>query len=89
MAAGYRAFRIDGGVGLAGNVFDPHQRVREVAKICQEIREGVGEKGDWMRSSIIPTRFASAGSSKSTSLTWWRIPLVTSSFWRTSRNCAG
>ena len=48
MAAGYRAFRIDGGAGLAGNVFDPHQRVREVAKVCKEIREGVGEKGDWM-----------------------------------------
>jgi L-alanine-DL-glutamate epimerase-like enolase superfamily enzyme len=48
MAAGYRAFRIDGGAGLADNVFDPHQRVREVAKVCREIRDGVGEKGDWM-----------------------------------------
>jgi L-alanine-DL-glutamate epimerase-like enolase superfamily enzyme len=45
--AGYRAFRIDGGIGLGGNVFDVHQRVREVAKACKEVREGVGEKGDW------------------------------------------
>jgi L-alanine-DL-glutamate epimerase-like enolase superfamily enzyme len=47
IAAGYRAFRIDGGIGLAGNVFDAHQRVREVAKACKEVREGVGDKGDW------------------------------------------
>jgi L-alanine-DL-glutamate epimerase-like enolase superfamily enzyme len=46
IAAGYRAFRIDGGIGLSGNVFDVHQRVREVAKACKEIREGVGDK-DW------------------------------------------
>ena len=31
----------------SGNVFDVHQRVREVAKACKEVREGVGEKGDW------------------------------------------
>jgi len=48
MAAGYRCFRTDGGVGLSGNVFDPHQRAREVARICKEIRDGVGDKGDWM-----------------------------------------
>jgi L-alanine-DL-glutamate epimerase-like enolase superfamily enzyme len=47
IAAGYRAFRIDGGIGLSGNVFDVHQRVREVAKACKEVREGVGDKGDW------------------------------------------
>jgi L-alanine-DL-glutamate epimerase-like enolase superfamily enzyme len=47
IAAGYRAYRIDGGVGISGNVFDVHQRVREVAKACKEVREGVGEKGDW------------------------------------------
>jgi len=47
IAAGYRAYRIDGGVALGGNVFDVHQRVREVAKACKEVREGVGEKGDW------------------------------------------
>src|SRR5215831_7688427 len=47
IAAGYRAFRIDGGVGLGVGVFDVHQRVREVAKACKEVREGVGEKGDW------------------------------------------
>jgi len=47
IASGYRLFRIDAGIGLGGNVFDAHQRVREVAKACQEIRAGVGEKGDW------------------------------------------
>jgi L-alanine-DL-glutamate epimerase-like enolase superfamily enzyme len=47
IAAGYRAYRIDGGVGIGSNVFDVHQRVREVAKACKEVREGVGEKGDW------------------------------------------
>ena len=47
IAAGYRAYRIDGGAGLSGNTFDVHQRVREVAKICKEVREGVGDKGDW------------------------------------------
>ena len=47
IAAGYRAYRIDGGIGIAGNVFDVHQRVREVAKACKEVREGVGDKGDW------------------------------------------
>jgi L-alanine-DL-glutamate epimerase-like enolase superfamily enzyme len=47
IAAGYKAFRIDGGQGMTGNVFDVHQRVREVAKACKEVREGVGEKGDW------------------------------------------
>jgi L-alanine-DL-glutamate epimerase-like enolase superfamily enzyme len=47
IAAGYKAYRIDGGIGLNGNVFDVHQRVREVAKACKEVREGVGEKGDW------------------------------------------
>jgi galactonate dehydratase len=47
IAAGYRAFRIDGGIGSSGSTFDTHQRVREVAKACKEIREGVGDKGDW------------------------------------------
>jgi len=48
IAAGYRAFRIDGGIGFGGgDGFDTHQRVREVAKACKEIREGVGDKGDW------------------------------------------
>src|SRR5437867_3949143 len=48
MAAGYRAFRIDAGIGFGGgdNAFNTHQRVRAVAKACKEIREGVGE-GDW------------------------------------------
>jgi galactonate dehydratase len=47
IAAGYKAFRIDGGAGMTGNTFTVHERVRELAKICAEIREGVGDKGDW------------------------------------------
>jgi galactonate dehydratase len=47
IAAGYKAFRIDGGAGMTGNTFTVHERVRELAKICGEIREGVGDKGDW------------------------------------------
>src|ERR1700722_7740661 len=47
IAAGYRAYRIDGGIGLGGNTFDVHQRVREVAQACKEVMEGVGDKGCW------------------------------------------
>ena len=47
IAARYKAFRIDGGAGMSGNTFTVHERVRELAKICGEIREGVGDKGDW------------------------------------------
>jgi L-alanine-DL-glutamate epimerase-like enolase superfamily enzyme len=47
IAAGYKAYRIDGGIALSGNVFDVHERVREVAKACKEVREGVGENGNW------------------------------------------
>src|SRR5262249_42702424 len=45
MEAGYRAFRVDAGVGgpIPNNVFNTHQRVRLVAQACKEIREGVGK----------------------------------------------
>jgi L-alanine-DL-glutamate epimerase-like enolase superfamily enzyme len=47
--AGYRAFRIDASAGgpIVDNVFNTHERVRLVAQACKEIREGVGQKGDW------------------------------------------
>ncbi|MES1255574.1 MAG: mandelate racemase/muconate lactonizing enzyme family protein, partial [Acidobacteriota bacterium] len=52
MEAGYRCYRVDasigptGGAPIADNVFNTHERVRQVAAACKEIREGVG-KGDW------------------------------------------
>jgi galactonate dehydratase len=48
MEAGYRAFRIDAGIGgpIVGNVFNTHERIHLVVQACKEIREGVG-KGDW------------------------------------------
>ncbi len=53
MEAGYRCFRVDASIGPTGgpqivdNVFDTHQRVRQVAAACKEIRQGVGPNGDW------------------------------------------
>jgi L-alanine-DL-glutamate epimerase-like enolase superfamily enzyme len=46
IAAGYRVYRT-GGVGGPGDLFDVHQAVRETAKMCKEIRDGVGDKGNW------------------------------------------
>ncbi len=46
--AGYRAFRTDAGIGAPMNEpFDTRQRVKAVIEACQQIREGVGPKGDW------------------------------------------
>ena len=47
--AGYRAYRVDAGVGgpIANNVFNTRERVRLVVAACKEIREGVGKDGDW------------------------------------------
>jgi galactonate dehydratase len=53
MDAGYRCFRVDASIGPTGgpeivnDVFNTHQRVREVAAACKEIRQGVGANGDW------------------------------------------
>jgi galactonate dehydratase len=46
---GYRAFRVDAGIGgpIADSSFNTHQRVRLVVAACKEIREGVGKDGDW------------------------------------------
>jgi hypothetical protein len=47
--AGYRAFRIDASAGapVVDNVFNTYERVRVVAQACNEVREGVGQNGDW------------------------------------------
>ena len=56
MEAGFRAFRTEVvGPGLADtqtnsrgfNNWNPHEAVLATFKRCQEVREGVGEKGDW------------------------------------------
>jgi L-alanine-DL-glutamate epimerase-like enolase superfamily enzyme len=47
MEAGYRAFRMGAGDTQQGGVFNTHERVRQVAADCKEVREGVGKDGDW------------------------------------------
>ncbi len=46
IAAGYRVYRTGGDI-VQGETFDVHSRVRLIAKHCKEIREGVGEDGNW------------------------------------------
>ena len=48
--AGYRAFRMDAAsLGNApGTIYNTHERVRQVAKDCKDVREGVGPNGDWL-----------------------------------------
>ena len=57
--AGYRAFRMDAAkvpegaataanVGAPGQVYNTHERVRQVAQDCRDLREGVGSSGDWI-----------------------------------------
>lgn len=61
MEAGYRAFRIDsasvstraGSVAteagpLPGPIYNTHERVRQLAQNCKDVREGVGPNGDWL-----------------------------------------
>ena len=48
IAAGYRAFRMDAAGLRSGNVYDSHERVRQLAKDCRAVREGVGPNGDWL-----------------------------------------
>lgn len=45
--AGFYAFRTGGSVIEAKDVFDAHRYLVEIADMCAEIREGVGEKGQW------------------------------------------
>jgi L-alanine-DL-glutamate epimerase-like enolase superfamily enzyme len=45
--AGFRAFRTSVADPGPGKPFDSRRMVRETFRRCQEIREGVGENGDW------------------------------------------
>jgi galactonate dehydratase len=45
--AGFRAFRTSVADPGPGKPFDAMRMVRETFRRCQEIREGVGENGDW------------------------------------------
>jgi L-alanine-DL-glutamate epimerase-like enolase superfamily enzyme len=45
--AGYRAFRMGAAEARTGGVYNTHERVRQVALDCKEVREGVGKDGDW------------------------------------------
>jgi L-alanine-DL-glutamate epimerase-like enolase superfamily enzyme len=48
IASGFRAFRTDAASVRGTNVYNTHDRVRQLAKDCQQIREGVGKDGDWL-----------------------------------------
>jgi galactonate dehydratase len=55
MAAGYRVFRVDGGIlpgtgggGGRGGVFDARSHIRLIIQAVEQMREGVGPDGNWM-----------------------------------------
>jgi L-alanine-DL-glutamate epimerase-like enolase superfamily enzyme len=62
MEAGHRAFRMDAASldgtargrpvteagPLPGPIYNTHERVRQVAQDCKDLREGVGPNGDWL-----------------------------------------
>jgi L-alanine-DL-glutamate epimerase-like enolase superfamily enzyme len=48
MAAGFRAFRTDAASVRGTNVYNTHDRVRQLYRDCKEVREGVGPDGDWL-----------------------------------------
>ena len=45
--AGYRAFRMGAADVRNGSTFNSRERLNQLAKDCQEVREGVGENGDF------------------------------------------
>ena len=47
MEAGFRAFRWATAEPPDGHTFNPQQMVRKTFEECREIREGVGQDGDW------------------------------------------
>jgi L-alanine-DL-glutamate epimerase-like enolase superfamily enzyme len=47
MAAGFRAFRMDAASVRGGNTYNVRERVRQLARDCEQARRGVGENGDW------------------------------------------
>ena len=46
--SGFRAFRLSAGGARAGATVNTHQMVRSLAQKCKEVREGVGDNGDWV-----------------------------------------
>jgi galactonate dehydratase len=48
IAAGYRAYRMDAAGVPIYSTYNTRERVNELAKQCEEVREGVGENGDWV-----------------------------------------
>jgi galactonate dehydratase len=49
IAAGYRAFRLDAAsVRGGGTTFNARERIHQVRRDCEEVREGVGKDGDWL-----------------------------------------
>ncbi|MEQ9374331.1 MAG: mandelate racemase/muconate lactonizing enzyme family protein [Imperialibacter sp.] len=57
MEAGFYAFRTDGGVG-SRDVFDVHKWLNNYRKHCEQVRDGVGEDGQWCID--LHTRFDTA-----------------------------
>ncbi len=47
MDAGYRAYRMDAASLRGSNVYEVHERVRQIIQDCKDAREGVGKNGDW------------------------------------------
>jgi L-alanine-DL-glutamate epimerase-like enolase superfamily enzyme len=45
--AGYRAFRMGAADVRNGSTFNSRERLNQVSKDCQEVRDGVGENGDF------------------------------------------
>lgn len=48
IAQGFRAFRTDSASVRGTNVYNTHDRVRQLYRDCKEVREGVGKDGDWL-----------------------------------------
>ncbi len=47
MAAGYRAFRMGAADAPANTTYNTHERIKQLAQDCAEVRDGVGQNGDW------------------------------------------
>ncbi|WP_346762453.1 mandelate racemase/muconate lactonizing enzyme family protein [Agaribacillus aureus] len=45
MEAGFYAYRM--GTASSGDIFDPHKWIDATYEACREVKEGVGEKGQW------------------------------------------
>jgi galactonate dehydratase len=46
--AGYRAYRMDAAGVPINSTYNTRERVLELAKDCEQAREGVGDNGDWV-----------------------------------------